>query len=198
MKNKIVIFLLGSLSFIVSQPMLRFSLLDYLNHNTTFILYYGLNPLLVGILIAFSAGIFEESFRFIFKKFLLRPSKTIMAQPILFGLGHGLAEMVLILGPYITEVPFSSLTIAIIERILSVILHIGLTIIVWNGFQLNNKLKYLGIAILVHGMIDSLIPILNLTKNGLILMESSLVIIALFMVVYSYRSRKYYLKEEKK
>lgn len=198
MKKGILLFFLGAICFIVSQPFLRIPILNYLQNTTRFILFYRLNPLLVGILIAFSAGIFEESFRFIFKNFLLKPIKIGILEPIIFGLGHGLAEALIILLPFIFIVPFKSLYLAILERLLAIILHIGLTVIIWNGFQLNKRYKYLGIAILLHGFVNSLIPILSSAKNWIILMESSLVLIDIFIVIYIYKSKKYYYLGEEK
>lgn len=197
MKKKISLFLLGAICFIVSQPLIRIPILNYLQATTKFILFYRLNPLLVGILIAFSAGIFEEGFRFIFRSFLAKPVKLGIAEPIIFGLGHGLAEALILLLPVAFTVPFSSLYIAILERFLAIILHIGLTVIIWNGFQLNKKYKYLGLAILLHGLVNSLIPIFSLTKYWIILIESSLAIVDIFIIIYIYKSKKHYFKEEK-
>ena len=70
-KKGLLLFFLGAICFIVSQPLLRIPILNHLQSTTDFMLFYTLNPLFLGILIAFSAGIFEEGFRFIFKSFLL-------------------------------------------------------------------------------------------------------------------------------
>lgn len=196
MKKKISLFLLGSICFIVSQPLIRIPILNYLQGTTKFILFYRLNPLLVGIIIAFSAGIFEEGFRFVFRSYISKPVKLGILEPIIFGLGHGLAEAFILLGPVIFRVPLSSLYVGILERFLAIILHIGLTVIIWNGFQLNKKYRYLGIAILVHGLVNSLIPILSFSQYWIILIESSLAIIDICIIIYIYKSKKYYLREE--
>lgn len=198
MKKRILLFLLGAICFIVSQPLLRIPILNYLQGTTKFLLLYTLNPLLIGIIIAFSAGVFEEGFRFLFRKFLIKPVKVEILDPILFGLGHGVTEALIVLLPVLFRLPFSSLYVAILERFLSIILHIGLTVIIWNGFQLNKKYKYLGIAIVVHGLVNSLIPIFSLTKYWIILVESSLALIDIFIIIYIFKSRKYYSLEEEK
>lgn len=197
MKRKLSLFFLGSICFIVSQPLLRIPILNYLQGRTRFILFYNLNPLLVGIIIAFSAGVFEEGFRFIFKRFLLKPVKFGILDPIIFGLGHGLAEALIILLPSMLILPLKSLYLGILERFLAIILHIGLTVIIWNGFQLNRRYKYLGIAILVHGLVNSLIPIFSISQNWIILVEGSLALIDLLIILYIFKSKKYYLGEEK-
>lgn len=193
MKRILLLFISGAACFTISQPLLRIPLLNHLQNHTGFILFYTLNPLLTGILIAFSAGLFEEGFRFIFKGSLFKKVKLGMVEPIIFGLGHGLAEAIMVLVPYLAMVPLESLYMGLIERILAVILHTGLTVVIWNGFQLNQKFRYLGIAILVHGLVNSLIPILAHNRNNIILIESSLALIDILVIIYMVRSRKHYL-----
>ncbi|NLX71400.1 MAG: YhfC family intramembrane metalloprotease [Clostridiales bacterium] len=184
--------LLGAVCFIVSQPLLRLPILQYLQSSTDFMLAYTLNPMLFGILIALSAGVFEESFRFLFKQFLLKPHKCAFSQPIIFGLGHGVAEAIMVLLPALSIVPVSQLGLAFFERVMAIILHINLTILVWNGFQRNRRFIYLLIAIGIHGFVNSLIPILSQFQNSILFIEGALVVINILMTGYSYYSRKYY------
>ena len=170
--------------------------LQYLQSSVDFELAYTLNPLLIGVLIALSAGVFEEGFRFVFKRFLLKPDKCSFSQPIIFGLGHGVAEALIILLPVLSLVPVSQLGLAIFERIMAVILHINLTVLVWNGFQTKKRTLYLLTAILVHGFINSLIPILSLLPNSILMIEGALVFVNILLIGYSNYSRKYYLREE--
>ena len=191
-KKGLLLFFLGALCFIVSQPLLRIPILNYLQNTTDFMLFYALNPLLIGILIAFSAGVFEEAFRFIIKSLFLKEVKFGILEPIIFGFGHGLAEALILLVPALFIMPFSSLYLAIFERLLAIILHIGLSVIIWNGFQLNKRYKYLGIAIIVHGLVNSMIPIFSFSKNRIIIIEGFLALICIVLVVYIYRSKKHY------
>lgn len=193
--NKLWVFALGAICFIISQPLLRIPLLNGLLSSTGFSLFYALHMISVGILIAFSAGIFEEGFRFLSKNFLLKPDKTKITQPIIFGLGHGLAEAVILLGPYISSMSASNLALAVLERVLAIILHIGLSVIVWNGFQLNKRWKYLLIAVFVHGITNSLIPILSNVRYAIALIESALFFIDVIIVFYIFKSRIYYKGE---
>ena len=156
------------------------------------------SPLLIGILIAFSAGIFEEGFRFIFKKFLLKPAKTSILEPVLFGLGHGLTEAVILIGPALFTYPIEILTVGILERFLAIILHIGLSVVVWNGFQLNKRIKYLIAAIFIHGAVNSLIPILGSSENSILLVEGALLLVDISMIIYIFKSKKNYIKRRKK
>ena len=124
LSKRVLWFFLGAACFIISQPLLRLPILQKLQQSTDFTLAYALNPILIGILIAFSAGLFEEGFRFLFKQFLLKPIACPFAQPVIFGLGHGIAEAVYILGPAFQLIPPAQLELAVLERILAIILHV--------------------------------------------------------------------------
>jgi uncharacterized membrane protein YhfC len=195
---KIVWFLMGAACFIISQPLFRLPILESLQQSTGFMLAYTLNPLLIGIIIAFTAGIFEEVFRFVFKLFLLKPAECQFSQPIIFGLGHGIAEALIILVPAFMIVSISQLWLAILERGLAIILHVTLTVVVWNGFQKKQRVLFLLIAIAIHGTVDSLIPILMPFANSVIIIEGALAAIDVLMIVYVIRSRKYYLQRRNK
>ncbi len=195
MHKKILFFFLGVSCFLISQPLLRIPIINILQNNTKFMLFAGLNPLFIGVLIAFSAGIFEEGFRFIFRLFLPKPRKLGILEPLIFGLGHGVSEALFFLYPLILIMPLNSLYLAILERGLAIILHMGLTVIIWNGFELNEKIKYLGIAIFLHGSINSLIPLFGLTNTGIIFIEISIAMVDALIIIYMIKSKQYYLKE---
>jgi uncharacterized membrane protein YhfC len=188
---------LGFLCFIISQPLLRFPLLEKLNQNPDFTLAAIANPLLIGILIALTAGIFEESFRFLFKLFLMRPDKCEISQPIIFGLGHGISEVCVIVLPSINALLMTGqLPLALLERVLAVVFHVTATIVVWNGFQRNKKALYLLLAVFLHGLLDALIPIFSFFSISLPLLYCVILAFDILMVLYAFHSRKYYLREE--
>ena len=156
-------------------------------------LAYTLNPLLIGIIIAFSAGVFEEGFRFLFKQFLLQPAGCEFSQPVIFGLGHGIAEALMILVPAFMVVSVSQLGLATLERVLAIILHVTLTVVVWNGFQKKQRALYLVLAITIHGSVNSLIPVLSPFPDSVILIEGALAVVVVVMMWYSCHSKKYYI-----
>jgi uncharacterized membrane protein YhfC len=168
-------------------------MLQYLQQSTDFMLAYTLNPLLIGIIIAFSAGVFEEGFRFLFKQFLLQPAECEFSQPVIFGLGHGIAEALMILVPVFMVFPVSQLGLATLERVLAIILQVSLTVVVWNGFQKNQRALYLVLAITIHGLVNSLIPVLSPFPDSVILIEGALAVVVVVMTGYSYYSKKYYI-----
>ena len=153
------LFVLGLLSFLVSQILIRVPLLGILTKNPRFIIFQINNALLVGCLIAVSAGVFEEVFRFLFRRFLVREGVKI-SEPIIFGLGHSLMEIIYIFVPVILSSGWSVISpLGIIERIIATLIHIELSIIIWNGFLVNKKYLYLLLAVLLHSICDMLIPI---------------------------------------
>jgi uncharacterized membrane protein YhfC len=168
-------------------------ILYYLQQSTDFLLAYILNPLLIGIIIAFSAGVFEEGFRFLFKQFFLQPARCEFSQPVIFGLGHGIAEALMILVPAFMVLPVSQLGLATLERVLAIILQVSLTVVVWNGFQKNQRALYLVLAITIHGLVNSLIPVLSPFPDSVILIEGALAVVVVVMIGYSYYSKKYYI-----
>lgn len=192
MIKRLKTFLLGALCFIVSQVLLRIPILNYLQGSTDFQLFALYNGFLVGALITLSAGVFEEGFRFIFKSLFFKARNIDISQPIVFGFGHGLAEALILLGPLLRTMPLKFLLLPLIERVLAIILHIGLSVLVWNGFQLGKKYRYLFLAIMVHTLVNSLIPFFKPIENSIIIFQLIFLLIDILMIVYIYGSRKNY------
>ena len=193
----LVWFALGAGCFFVSQILLRIPLLTQMQNSTSVIAFLTANQnwvLPVSILILLSAGLFEEGFRFLFKQFLLRPDKSPYSQPLVFGIGHALCEATYLLLPLIPVYPLSALWPAIIERLMTLFIHIGLTFIVWNGFQTRKKWLHLVIAILVHGLVNAVIIVSSQLQIPEIVLPW-LIVATISLFVYSLYSRKYYRQE---
>ena len=180
------IFMLGFSSFFISQILLRIPLLSYIGKNVDFSMMSLKYPLIIGIIVAFSAGVFEEGFRFIFRRFLIKNSYKII-EPVIFGLGHSIMEIIYIFAPVVIVSGIGIiLGAAIYERALSIIFHIELTIIIWNGFAVNKRYKYLLAAICIHGFTDSLIPVftgLNLSFKVFEIIYLIIVLITGFITI---------------
>ncbi|HWS30948.1 MAG TPA: YhfC family glutamic-type intramembrane protease [Clostridia bacterium] len=188
------VFFLGCLCFIISQPLTRLPLLGYLQGSVAATVFSRTNAFLFAALVALSAGVFEEGFRFLFKRFLLRPASAPFSQPLLFSLGHGLTEAAIVLIPLILQgYALSGFWIALLERALSVALHICLTVVVFNGFQKGRKWFYLIIAVLLHGIVDFVFPTLASLGISVLLVEALYAVFVVPCVVYAARSKKYYL-----
>ena len=195
----VIVFFLGALCFLVTQVFTRVPLLNWLQGELGFIVWAMSIPLLSGMLIALTAGIFEESGRFAFKALALKPTQTHIWEPIVFGLGHGLCEVVWIFSTYwgsISVLQPSQLVLPVVERLLAVTMHGGFSVMIWNGFQLNQRVRYLVLAILAHGAVDALIPLAGRFGWGVMALEGLLAGVAGLLLIYTIYSRKYYRKED--
>lgn len=187
-------FFLGCLCFTVSQPLTRLQLLNALQADVRVSVFAAVNALLFMALAALSAGVFEEGFRFLFKRFLLRPAAAPFSQPLLFGLGHGLTEAAMLLLPaFLQGYTLSDLWLGIAERALTVILHICLTVIVFNGFQKGRRFLYLLLAVLLHAVVDFVFPTLVAVGVSPLLTEGVYALSVIPVAVYAARSQKLYL-----
>lgn len=189
LKKFLEIFSLGMFCFTISQLILRIPILNILNNNLTVYNFNVLYPLLSGILITFSAGIFEETARFIFKDRLLM-SNNLKSDAIFFGLGHSTMEILYIIFVGYESFYFlesSIIFITIYERIIATIIHVGMTVLIWNGFASNKKYKYLIIAIVLHGILDSLIAIVNIFNISLLFLYGFWTFMCIIILIYVYK-----------
>jgi uncharacterized membrane protein YhfC len=99
----------------------------------------------------------------------------------------------MVLVPAFMVLPVSQLGLATLERVLAIILHVTLTVVVWNGFQNNQRALYLVLAITIHGLVNSLIPVLSPFPGSVMLIEGALAAVVVVMIGYSYYSKKYYI-----
>ncbi|WP_425539242.1 YhfC family glutamic-type intramembrane protease [Microaceticoccus formicicus] len=175
-------FILGMLSFLVSQILIRLPVLKLIQQSSNYNVYISFYPLLVIGLLAITAGIFEETGRFLFRKCFLS-KQSLISYAIIFGLGHSLMEIIYLFYPYLGTGLISP--IAYLERLFATFIHIGLSVIVWEGFLLNKKYKYLLIAIIVHGIVD-FIPFIS----SILIAETILGIEAILLILYTIRTYK--------
>lgn len=90
-------FFTGAVVFVVSQPVLRLPLLNYLGYTTWFTLLASTNVVLHSLILGVSAGIFEEIGRFIGIKLMLK-NRLQWKNGLMFGLGHGGVEALIFSG----------------------------------------------------------------------------------------------------
>jgi len=127
---------------------------------------------------AFMAGIFEETGRFVAFKWLLKKENDVAAS-VGYGIGHGGAEVIILLGAtylsyglvlagitlgdsnttntlmsIIDGISPGIMGIAAFERISAMILQISLSILVFRAAKRKGDIKLYLIAILLHAMAD--------------------------------------------
>lgn len=198
-KKRTIPFILGILAFLSSQILLRIPILQYVGENSlAYSMFSATQPVLFGIALGLSAGVFEELARFIFMSFFMR--RRDWKSGFLFGAGHGGIEAVLFVGiPVFTLLlsstvidPSGTFLMGGIERFFAMTLHIGLSIIVLQGV-VQKRFRYVILAILIHGLVDALVVILPIyvpKDYALIVIEGALAFVALAVLAYSLRIKR--------
>ena len=79
---------MGAAAFIISQPMLRINILKVLNNSVWFNINVMQDYVVYSLFLGITAGVFEETARFICFKFFLK-NKYQWHNGIAFGAGHG-------------------------------------------------------------------------------------------------------------
>lgn len=195
-RTSLKVFVMGMLCFFVSQMVIRIPLLNYLNSNFLYSIFSTKHQILMGIFIPLSAGVFEECGRYIFKDKCLK-SKGEFFEPIVFGLGHGLMEvaMILVSSVGVGKISTVELTIGLYERVLAVIFHICMSVLVWRGFILDRKIKHLLIAIFIHFIFDYWIVLVNQFKINMFNMYLMWSVVDLLLIVYIFKVKENWRSE---
>ena len=173
--------------------------MNWLQGEPGFLVWAMSYPVFSGVMIVFTAGIFEESGRFAFKALAIKPAKSRISEPVIFGLGHGICEAVWIFSAFwgsISLLQPSQLILPVVERLLAITIHVGFSVMIWNGFQLDKRVRYLILAIAGHGMVDALIPLAGKFGWGVFALEGMIAGIAALLLIYVFYSKKHYRKEE--
>lgn len=204
-----IMFVLGIVTFTVTQLLIRIPLLNELQNSAWFNLFMVTQPLLYSLMLALTAGIFEETGRFAAMRFLRRDMLT-WENGIVFGLGHGGVEAFWIAGVPYAKLAADTLSgntaaiaaaspdlfiIAGVERVLAIILHIGFTMLVLYGIKKRNILYFL-LAVLAHAVVDAMIPLLTQIHISadigvkLWLMEAALAVFAVIALIVTLKMRR--------
>lgn len=212
----------GVLAFFVSQACLRLPLLSVLRTQSWFIAFSKQNTIFYVILLAFTAGLFEETARYIGARFCLKKERE-YRDAIGFGLGHGFCECILVVG--LTE--FSNLTtclminsgvltastavgkqtinvlltittsvllMAVWERISTVFFHVFATVLIFRGVR-EGKIYWYLLALAAHTIVDS-VPILVAGSN-LPLYESIIFAAGVLGLIYVLKAKPKFQNSER-
>jgi len=131
--------------------------------------------LMIYLVASLTAGLFEESARYIGLKYLIK--KENYEEGITYGAGHGGIESILLVGinvltmgfillmnpeslPQmqlfsITSMPWYLPLVGAYERVISMVIHISLSVMVLESIRTRN-LKYYLLAVVIHTAIDYL------------------------------------------
>lgn len=225
-KQKMSTFLIGALTFIVFALFLEAYLNNWiLSSSGPFGLTIIQNTWLYGLYAGLAAGIFEETGRFVAFKYALKkennPDTSLMA-----GVGHGGIEAMILVGlqlgmiayyalqfnsnpsqsmltpdivtilDEISVTPSIQLLIAGIERMFSLILHISFSVLVFAGVRIKGKAYLIGIAVLLHFLVDFSAVVLMGFSNVFV-SEAVVLIITLGTAFLAYKVYKNMVEKRK-
>ncbi len=209
--------LVGALVFLVFQILTRIPLLGYLQSALSYQTFSMKYPLILSLLIALSAGLFEEIGRYVGFRLFLRKHMD-WEGGVAYGIGHGGLESLLVgtmllnylisavvinLGRTSLQVPASvvsalvdtappMLLIGGIERVLAFIVQIGLSLIVLYGIK-SRRSTFLLLAIAIHTLLDS--GAIMFAGNTLVV-ETYAAIFAAASLVWIVKSRRIFREKE--
>lgn len=157
--------LLGCLTFLVSQVLIRLPLLALLRSQLWYSAFETFHPIPNILLLSFTAGIFEECGRWLMMRLAMK-KRLGYADGIAFGIGHGGFEAIwlvglnsllaLILQPIaLMATPASGLWLTGAERLFAILAHMGLSLVVMKAVR-EKKALYLLLAICLHGLFNFL------------------------------------------
>lgn len=190
-------FVLGVATFLVSQVFTRIPLLTYLKTTPGFVAFSLAQPALVAVLVALSAGVFEEGGRYVAMT-LARRHRT-YADALAFGMGHGGVEAVLVglnsLYVLVSRPDILAanspgmIALSGIERLLAMTLHIGLSVLVMHAVA-HKKPLWLGVALLLHTLVDAAVGLFPLWGLGFAAIEGWLALCTLVTAVLALGLRR--------
>ncbi|MDZ5252623.1 YhfC family intramembrane metalloprotease [Clostridium sp. LIBA-8841] len=206
-------YFIGMLVFFISQMILRIPLLnnviskmDWYMEMSTFY------PVIVMIFLGLTAGVFEEVGRYLGFKIALKNNRR-WIDGIAFGIGHGGIEAMLLLGmaslqnlfiviskgnESVLNILYSNgpyILLGGFERIFAIMIHIGLTMIVLYGIN-KNKIRYLFLAIILHGLVDFIVVLLSSLGINILLVEGWVGICALGGLIVTIKYKRVFEKNK--
>jgi len=224
-KRVIKSFFIGVAVFLIFQVFTRIPIVQYvLPKMEWYNVLTSFNPIIYGLFLGVTAGVFEEVGRFLGFKIGLKNNRR-WIDGIAFGIGHGGIESMVITGVAsinnliiligLNNGSFDSNKLGMskeslralfnetsnivtlaggIERIFAIIIQIALTLLVLYGIK-KRKLIYLGIAILMHTIIDS--PIVIFQKVfGIASVEIWVTISAVAALIFIIKSKTIFKRLE--
>lgn len=206
-------YFIGMLVFVISQMFLRIPLLNNVMSNMEWYIEISiLYPVLAMLFIGLTAGVFEEVGRYLGFEIALKNNRR-WIDGIAFGIGHGGIEAMLLLGvtslqnlfivisksnesvlnilntngPYILLGGF--------ERFFAMMLHVGLTMLVLYGIN-KKRLRYLVLAIIIHGFVDFIVVLLSSLGVNILLIEGFIGGCGLIGLVFTIKCKEIFKKNK--
>lgn len=148
--KRLIAFLYGIACFALTQIGMRIPLLAHFDYELTVLSLQA--PLIVLLISAFSAGVFEETGRYFFYRTALQQAD--FTDALLFGLGHSLMEIFYL---FMTAGVFTGSVLsywAILERVSATLFHMASAVFILEGMRRGKGARTLLCAILFHGLFN--------------------------------------------
>lgn len=153
-RNTWSMLLVGIVTFVLSQIVLRLPLLSMLMKSLSISMYFQTHFILYILFLGITAGLFEEIARAI-GFYCMKKHHDSLWDALALGFGHGGIEAVLLVGlPLLhNTVSMENVMIACFERFVVIMIHVALSIIVWWGVH-QKRIYITGVAVLFHALLD--------------------------------------------
>lgn len=166
-------FVWGALAFVVSQLLIRVPILQLVLPNFQWFAVLQMYPWRYGLFLGLTAGLAEETARWIAARCFLRGKDT-LGHGLAFGLGHGGIEAMLLVGPNMIAgivmvltgqtglfpADWGSVLAGGAERIFAMAFHIGAGLLVLYGVRSGRVVRYWALAVALHTVMDAAVVIL--------------------------------------
>lgn len=166
-------FVWGALAFVVSQLLIRVPILQLVLPNLQWFAVMQFYPWRYGLFLGLTAGLAEETARWIAARCFLRGKDT-LGHGLAFGLGHGGIEAMLVVGPNMIAgtvmvltgqtglfpADWKSVLVGGAERIFAMVFHIGAALLVMYGVRAGRGFRYWFLAVALHTVMDAAVVIL--------------------------------------
>ena len=163
----------GAAAFVVSQLLIRIPLLQLVLPNFSWFAVMQLYPWRYGLFLGLTAGLAEETARWIAARYLLKGKDT-MEHGLAFGLGHGGIEAMLLVGlnmiagvvmvltgqAELLGTTGASVLVSGAERLSAMAFHVGASLLVMYGVRTGRSALYWALAVILHGVLDAAVVIL--------------------------------------
>jgi len=212
----------GAVVFLVFQILTRIPLLGYLQQNLWYQAFSLSYPIISLLLIALSAGLFEEIGRYVgFRLFLKK--HVDWESGIAYGIGHGGLESLLIGTAFLNYLVYSILinagkappqlsksvisalvdtapplfVVGGIERVLAFVVQVGLSLVVLYGIK-SKRSTFLLLAIALHTLLDfgAIMFARNTLVGGTFVAETYLAVFAAASLVWILKSKRLFIEKE--
>lgn len=207
-------FIIGAVCFIVFANVLEsVSHMYFILGENTISSAINSSPILFTLYTCLAAGIFEETGRLCGFKYFLKNSNN-PDDAFAYGIGHGGIEVILVLVlnylvyllialglniqgtndqivAVISSISPIAVLLALLERSSAMLLHIGLSLLVYIAVKKAGKFYFYPLSILIHGLFDVPAALFQFgVIKSVIVIETLLLIISILCFINSYKTFK--------